>query len=53
VLYGEPAAQLVRAALEYLSGQMADIKQSLSSALDFARLGGRMQVVERKLGIKS
>jgi hypothetical protein len=43
--------QLVLSALETLSGQMTDIKHSLPSALEFARLEGRMEVVERKLGI--
>jgi hypothetical protein len=32
---------------------MADMKQSLPSALDFARLEGRIEVVERKLGIST
>ena len=45
--------KLVLSAIENLSGQMTDIKQSLPSALDFARLEGRMEVVERKLGIST
>jgi hypothetical protein len=43
--------KLVLSAIETLSGQMTDIKHSLPRALDFARLEGRMEVVERKLGI--
>jgi hypothetical protein len=33
--------KLVLSAVENLSGQMADIKQSLPNALDFARLEGQ------------
>jgi hypothetical protein len=43
--------RLILSALENLTGQMTDIKHSLPSALDFARLEGRMELVERKLGI--
>jgi len=46
-------SKLVLSAIETLSGQMVDMKQSLPSALDFARLEGRMEVVERKLGIST
>lgn len=45
--------KLVLSAIETLSGQMADMKHSLPSALDFARLEGRREVVERKLGIST
>ena len=47
MLYCEPGVQLVRAVT------ITDVKQSLPSALDFARLEGRMEVVERKLGIST
>jgi hypothetical protein len=47
----EGKVDLVLSAIENLSGQMADIKHSLPSALEFARLEGRMELVERKLGI--
>jgi hypothetical protein len=45
--------KLVLSAIENLSGAIVDVKQSLPSALDFARLEGRMEVVERKLGIST
>ena len=45
--------KLVLSAIETLSGTMADMKQSLPSALAFARLEGRVEVVERKLGIST
>jgi hypothetical protein len=45
--------KLVLSAIENLSGQITDVKQSLPSALAFARLEGRMEVVERKLGIST
>jgi hypothetical protein len=44
--------KLVLSALENLSGQMADVKQSTMSAIDFARLEGRVDVTEKKLGIE-
>jgi hypothetical protein len=44
---------LILSAIENLSGQITDVKQSLPSALDFARLEGRVEVVERKLGIST
>jgi hypothetical protein len=44
--------KLVLSAIEHLSGQMANMKQSLPSALDFARLEGRVDVIEKKLGIE-
>jgi hypothetical protein len=47
----EGKVDLVLSAIENLSGQMADVKHSLPSALGFARLEGRMEAVERKLGI--
>jgi tetrahydromethanopterin S-methyltransferase subunit G len=49
----EGKVDVVLSTLENLSGQMADIKQSLPSALDFARLEGRIDVIEKKLGIES
>jgi hypothetical protein len=45
--------KLILSAIENLNGAMVDVKQSLPSALDFARLEGRMEVVERKLGIST
>jgi hypothetical protein len=45
--------KLILSAIDTLSGQTADSKHSLPSALDFARLEGRLEVVERKLGITS
>jgi hypothetical protein len=45
--------KLILSAIENLSGAIVDVKQSLPSALDFARLEGRMEVVERKLGISA
>jgi hypothetical protein len=50
---GRGDIKLVLSAIETLSGHMADMKQSLPSARDFARLDGRMEVVERKLGIST
>ncbi|MGH8065442.1 MAG: hypothetical protein ACRERE_09415 [Candidatus Entotheonellia bacterium] len=43
--------KLVLSAIENLSGQIADVKASLPSALDFARLEGRVDGIEKKLGI--
>jgi hypothetical protein len=45
--------QPVLSAIENLSGQMADMKHSLLSAWDFAHLEGRVDVIEKKLGIGS
>jgi hypothetical protein len=45
--------KIILSAIENLSGAIVDVKQSLPSALDFARLEGRMEVVERKLGIST
>jgi hypothetical protein len=45
--------KLILSAIENLSGAIVDVKQSLPSALDFARLEGLMEVVERKLGISA
>jgi hypothetical protein len=44
--------KLVLSAIETLSGQIGDVKQSLPSALDFARLEGRIDLIEKKLGIE-
>jgi hypothetical protein len=43
---------LILRAIEHHSGQMADVKQHKPSALDFARLEGRVNVIEKKLGLK-
>jgi hypothetical protein len=43
----EGKVDVVLSTLENLSSQMADIKQSLPSALDFARLEGRIDVIKR------
>ena len=40
-------------AIDNLSGQIADVKQSTLSAIDFVRLEERVDVIEQKLGIKS
>jgi len=32
---------------------MADVKQHMPSALDFARLEGRIDVIEKRLGLTS
>jgi len=45
--------KLVLSAIETLSGQIADVKHSIPSALDFARLEGRVDVIEKTLGITS
>jgi hypothetical protein len=42
--------KIILSAIENLSGAIVDVKQSLPSTLDFARLEGRMEVVERKVG---
>jgi hypothetical protein len=44
---------LILSAIDNLSGQIADVKSSLPSALEFARLEGRVDVIEKKLGIES
>jgi hypothetical protein len=44
--------KLILSAIKNLSGQMADIKQSLPGALDFSRLEGRVEILQRKLGIE-
>jgi hypothetical protein len=46
-------AKLILSAIEILGGQMAALKHSLPSALAFARLEGRGDVIEKKLGLKS
>jgi hypothetical protein len=38
-------------AIDDLSGQIADVKQSTLSAIDFVRLEERVDVIEKKLGI--
>jgi hypothetical protein len=45
--------KLILSAIETLSGQMADVKHSMPSALDFARLEGRVDVIEKTLGLTS
>jgi hypothetical protein len=45
--------KLVLSAIETLSGQMADVRQSAVSALDYARLETRVETLKKKLGIKS
>jgi hypothetical protein len=42
---------LILSAIENLSGQIADVKQSTLSAIDFVRLEERVEVIEQKLGI--
>jgi hypothetical protein len=49
----ERKVDLVLSTLENLSGAMADIQQSLPSAPDFARLEGRVDLIEKKLGIRT
>jgi hypothetical protein len=44
---------IILSAIENLSGAIVDVKHSLPGALDFARLEGRIEVVERKLGIST
>jgi hypothetical protein len=43
--------KLILSAIENLSGQIADVKQSTLSAIDFVRLEERVDVIEKKLGI--
>jgi hypothetical protein len=43
--------KLILSAIENLSGQIADVKQSTLSAIDFVRLEERVEVIEQKLGI--
>jgi hypothetical protein len=45
--------KLILSAIENLGGQMADLKQSLPSAPEFTRLEGRVDVIEKRLGISS
>jgi hypothetical protein len=40
--------KLVLSAIETLSGQIADVKQSTVSALDYARLEGRVEALESR-----
>jgi hypothetical protein len=47
------SAASIISAIENLSGQMADMRQSLPSVLDFARLKGRVDVIEKTLGLTS
>ncbi len=44
---------LILSAIENLSGQIADVKQSTITAIDYVRLETRLEVVEKKLGITS
>ena len=39
-------------AIDNLSGQIADAKQSMLSAIDVVRLEERVDVIEKKLGIR-
>jgi hypothetical protein len=43
--------KLILSAIENLSGQIAEVKQSTLSAIDFVRLEERIDVIEKKLGI--
>ena len=43
--------KLILSAIQPLSGQIADVKQSTLSAMDFVRLAERVDVIEKKLGI--
>ena len=43
--------KLILNAIDNLSGQIADVKQSTLSAIDFVRLEERVDVIEKKLGI--
>ena len=43
--------KLILSAIENLSGQIADVKQSTLSAIDLVRLEERVDVIEKKLGI--
>ncbi len=43
----------ILSAIENLSGQIADVKQSTLHAIDFVRLEERVDMIEQKLGIKS
>jgi hypothetical protein len=38
-------------AIDSLSGQIADVKQSTLSAIDFVRLEERVEAIEQKLGM--
>ena len=44
--------KLILSAIENLSGQIADVKQSTLHAIDFVRLEERVDMIEQKLGIK-
>jgi len=41
--------KLVLSAIETLSGQIADVKQSTVSALDYARLEGRVEALAKQM----
>ena len=43
--------KLILSAIENLSGQIADVKQSTLSAIDFVRLEERVDVIEKNPGI--
>jgi hypothetical protein len=43
--------KLILNAIDNLSGQIADVKQSTLSAIDFVRLEERVDIIEKKLGI--
>jgi hypothetical protein len=42
---------LILSAIENLSGQITDVKQSTLSAIDVVRLEERVEAIEQKLGI--
>jgi hypothetical protein len=42
---------LILSAIENLSGQIADVKQSTLSAIDVVRLEERVEAIEQRLGI--
>jgi hypothetical protein len=46
-------AKLILSAIDNLSGQITDVKHSTMSALAFARLEGRVDVIKKKLGLTS
>jgi hypothetical protein len=44
---------LIISAIENLSGQIGDVKQSTRNAFDYARLQGHVDVIQKQLDIKS
>jgi len=45
--------KFILSAIENVSGQIVDVKQCMPSALDFPRLEGRVDVIEKTLGLTS